>query len=68
MYFERNFDGGEPTDNWIWDWDLIKSHSKKENETVRDDIKRWLPKGTKIKETKFGDSKGFIFRAEGNNT
>ena len=59
MYFERNSDGDEPIDNWIWNWDLIKSHSKKENEMMRDDIKRWLPNGTKIKETKFGDSKGF---------
>lgn len=58
MYFERNFDGDEPTDNWIWNWDLIKSHSKKENE-MREDIKRWIPKDAELKEVNFGDKKAF---------
>lgn len=31
----------------------------KEQDTMRDDIKRWLPKGTEIKEVKFGDTKAY---------
>jgi hypothetical protein len=54
MYFERDFDGDKPADNW----DLIKSHSNK-GETMRDDIKRWMPKDTEITEVKFGDQKAF---------
>lgn len=49
MYFERNFDGEKPTDNW----DLIKG------ETMRDDIKRWMPKGAEIEEVKLGDQNAF---------
>lgn len=64
MYFERNFNVDEPTDNW----DLIKSHSNK-GETMRDDIKRWMPKGTEIEEVKFGDQKAFnkAFSSEKNH-
>lgn len=37
------------------DMDKIIGNLKKE-QTMRDDIKRWLPKGTEIKEVKFGDT------------
>lgn len=31
----------------------------KENNMQKDDIKRWLPKGTEVTEVKFGDDKAF---------
>lgn len=31
----------------------------KENDVHKDDIKRWLPKGTEVTEVKFGDDKAF---------
>ena len=31
----------------------------KENDMQKDDIKRWLPKGTEVTEVKFGDNKAF---------
>jgi hypothetical protein len=37
--------------------DKMKDHEEKSNH--RDDIKRWLPKGTNVEEVKFGDQKGF---------
>ncbi len=49
MYFERNFDGFTPVDNW----DLIKGHSNK-GETMRDDIKR-------ITEVKLGERSSVTF-------
>ena len=48
--------------------DLIPKGAKVyiKERTMRDDIKRWLPNGTEIKEVKFGDMKAYKEAITGN--